>query len=183
MPAAASADVDGATGIAGLRAVGEVARTGLHGANRLASNSLLECVVMGRAAASAIAASGDAANAGALAASSPARAQLPARPATRPAPEMPGAPDTIRAALRRLMQQQAGIIRSDEGLADAAGRIAAWRRELPPDADPGRDACWLALRNQLDVCGLIVDAAARRRESRARTPAATGPPQRRAGRP
>ena len=160
------ADVDGATGIAGLRAVGEVARTGLHGANRLASNSLLECVVMGRAAASAIAASGDAANAGALAASSPARAQLPARPATRPAPEMPGAPDTIRAALRRLMQQQAGIIRSDEGLADAAGRIAAWRRELPPDADPGRDARWLALRNQLDVCGLIVDAAARRRESR-----------------
>ena len=108
---------------------------------------------------SAIAASGDAANAGALAASSPARAQLPARPATRPAPEMPGAPDTIRAALRRLMQQQAGIIRSDEGLADAAGRIAAWRRELPPDADPGRDARWLALRNQLDVCGLIVDAA------------------------
>ena len=81
-------------------------------------------------------------------------------------PEMPGAPDTIRAALRRLMQQQAGIIRSDEGLADAAGRIAAWRRELPPDADPGRDARWLALRNQLDVCGLIVDAAARRRKSR-----------------
>ncbi|WZB62169.1 hypothetical protein WJ970_36390 [Achromobacter xylosoxidans] len=37
---------------------------------------------------------------------------------------------------------------------------------MPPDADPGRDARWLALRNQLDVCGLIVDAAARRRESR-----------------
>ncbi|PWE13428.1 L-aspartate oxidase [Alcaligenes faecalis] len=48
-------DLSGRTTVAGLYAVGEVACTGLHGANRLASNSLLECVVMGRAAAEAIA--------------------------------------------------------------------------------------------------------------------------------
>ncbi|MBX6964099.1 L-aspartate oxidase [Alcaligenes faecalis] len=47
-------DLSGRTTVAGLYAVGEVACTGLHGANRLASNSLLECVVMGRAAAEAI---------------------------------------------------------------------------------------------------------------------------------
>ena len=43
-------DLDGRTDLAGLYAVGETAYTGLHGANRLASNSLLECVVFGRAA-------------------------------------------------------------------------------------------------------------------------------------
>lgn len=48
-------DLSGRTTVAGLYAVGEVACTGLHGANRLASNSLLECVVMGRAAAEVIA--------------------------------------------------------------------------------------------------------------------------------
>ena len=126
------ADVDGATGIAGLRAgrsrahrpawrqpAGQQFAAGMRGdgtGGGKRHRRIGRCSKRGSLGGSA-------------------RAQLPARPATRP--RNAGAPDTIRAALRRLMQQ-AGIIRSDEGLADAAGRIAAWRRELPPDADPGR---------------------------------------------
>ena len=93
-------DLDGrAAGIPGLFAVGECACTGLHGANRLASNSLSECFVFGRRAALA-------------------GLQLP-RPSSAPAarlPEAPVAPPPSRAT-REAMWRHAGLERSAEGLA------------------------------------------------------------------
>ncbi|GGS38062.1 L-aspartate oxidase [Actinokineospora fastidiosa] len=95
------ATVDGRTPVAGLYAAGEVASTGLHGANRLASNSLLEGLVVGRRAAEAVAAD--------LAAG------LLARPATDAA--LPVAPVAARDSLQRVMSRYAAIGRDAEGLA------------------------------------------------------------------
>jgi L-aspartate oxidase len=94
-------DLEGRTDLAGLFAAGECAATGVHGANRLASNSLLECLVFGRRAALA-------------ALDEPA---LPAVP--RPAPEPPPA-RVASAELREQVWLDAGVIRDPEGLADLA---------------------------------------------------------------
>jgi L-aspartate oxidase len=94
-------DLDGRSSVAGLYAVGECACTGLHGANRLASNSLAECIVFGRRA--ALAAVGEAA---------------PAGPVTPPEPSVPDKPiDATRAGLWR----HAGLRRDADGLAELLG--------------------------------------------------------------
>ncbi|MBP1821309.1 L-aspartate oxidase [Mycobacterium sp. OAE908] len=92
-------DVDGRTALAGLFAAGEVARTGLHGANRLASNSLLEGLVVGRRA-------GRAAAEHAVAAG-PSRATLPDLSQRRALP---------RADLQRAMSRYASVVRDGDGL-------------------------------------------------------------------
>ncbi|SEQ51575.1 L-aspartate oxidase [Lentzea xinjiangensis] len=94
--------VDGRTGVTGLYAVGEVARTGLHGANRLASNSLLEGLVCGTRAAEAVAADL------AVGFIAPARAVDAV---------LPTAPVADRDMLQRVMSRYAAIGRDAEGLA------------------------------------------------------------------
>ncbi|HYY64093.1 MAG TPA: FAD-binding protein [Gaiellaceae bacterium] len=90
-------DLDGRTEVPGLYAAGECACTGVHGANRLASNSMLECLVFGRRAALA-------------AASEP---ELPPRLGPPPAP--PSRP-TVTAELRETMWREAGLVRDEVGL-------------------------------------------------------------------
>jgi L-aspartate oxidase len=103
--------VDGRTDVPGLYAAGEVARTGLHGANRLASNSLLEGLVVGVRAGRAVAAD-------------LARGLLgdPARAVEEP---LPTAVVAERASLQRAMSRYAGIGRDDLGLAAAEEALDA----------------------------------------------------------
>ncbi|SMD10376.1 L-aspartate oxidase [Kibdelosporangium aridum] len=98
-----AATVDGRTGVIGLYAVGEVARTGLHGANRLASNSLLEGLVVGSRTARAIA--------------EDLAACVLADPRTAVKAPLPTAPVADRDVLQRVMSRYAGIGRDGEGLA------------------------------------------------------------------
>jgi L-aspartate oxidase len=114
-------DLDGRTEVAGLYAAGEVARTGLHGANRLASNSLLEGLVMGE-------------RAGAAAAE---RRWVSARVADV---RVDPVPRLDRALLQRTMTAHAGVVRDGAGL-DAAARVLA-DAEAPvhPDAAALEDA-------------------------------------------
>lgn len=121
-------DLDGRTTVPGLYAAGETARTGVHGANRLASNSLLEGAVFGARAGDAVA-SGGVWPTGAV---SPPTGDAEGADVNRRAagdPATGDAPAFSRAALQQLMWAEAGLVRDAAGLARAAGVLAAWRPE------------------------------------------------------
>ncbi len=138
-------DLDGRTTVPGLYAVGETARTGVHGANRLASNSLLEGAVFGARAGDAVARDR----------AWPVSPTPPAR--TSPVAVDPDAPAFSRAALQRLMWDDAGLVRDAAGLDRAASTLAAWRAagRLPSIEDD----------NLLLVAAHVVDAARARTNS------------------
>lgn len=153
------ADLAGRTAIEGLLAVGEVACTGLHGANRLASNSLLEALVCAHhGAAEAVRR--------AVAVEAVPRAEPWSERGTRPALESVVL-DHNWDAVRRVMWDLVGIVRTDQRLAFAARRLALLREEIEHDYDTLRlSPDLIELRNIALVGSLIVGSALRRPESR-----------------
>ena len=152
-------DVNGATNLLGLYAIGEVACTGLHGANRLASNSLLEgLVVAHRAAASSVQAQ-----------------KRSKQKILLPEWESGNVQNVDELVviyhnwdeIRRLMWDYVGIVRTDKRLQRASARLRNLQREI-------REFYWnfkisvdlLELRNLATVAALIVDSALSRKESR-----------------
>ena len=150
-------DLAGRTDIPGLYAVGETACTGLHGANRLASNSLLECVVVGRACASQIAAAP--------------RVENPVLPPWDES-RVTNADEEVVIAhnwdeLRRFMWNYVGIVRTTKRLERAQHRIALLKEEIDEYYRNFRITHdLLELRNLVDVASLIVNSALSRHESR-----------------
>jgi L-aspartate oxidase len=143
-------DLEGRASLPGLWAVGEVASTGVHGANRLASNSLLEGLVFADRAGRSVTVAGP--------------AVIP-DPADVSAPGA-GTPDTgadeasagIRREMRELMSAHVGVQRTESSLLHAEQALDGLTRATPPGA-------WRT-ENQLMVARLITEAARRRRESR-----------------
>jgi L-aspartate oxidase len=133
-------DARGRTSLEGLWAAGEVASTGVHGANRLASNSLLEAVVFAGRVAEDISGT-----------SSPASLRLPTSSGTSPE----AAPPSVR-ELRQIMSRHVGVIRNGEGLAAALARISGIERDTQSPS----------LRNMATAALLVAAAAFARRESR-----------------
>ncbi len=150
-------DLQGRTDIHGLYAVGETACTGLHGANRLASNSLLECVVLGRAAALDI--------------ESQTKPKLPALPAWDESRVTDADEEVVITQnwdeLRRAMWSFVGIVRTTKRLERAQHRIALLKEEINEYYSNFRiTSDLLELRNLVEVASLIVSSALSRRESR-----------------
>lgn len=149
-------DLDGRTSLPGLWAAGEVTSSGLHGANRLASNSLLEGVVYGiRAGHLASRVAGDL---------SPVRTVEPLQSRLPPTSGRPIDLSDIRNSLKSLMWRSVGVRRTAIELEEASKTVQRWRVSLLTHAL--QDAAGWELRNMLDVAAVMISAAQQRTESR-----------------
>jgi len=150
-------DTRGRTDVQGLYAIGEVACTGLHGANRLASNSLLECLVMGQATAVDIEAQES--------------APLPALPDWDESRVTDAFEEVVIShnwdELRRVMWNYVGIVRTTQRLERAKRRIRLLKEEIDEYyANYRITSDLLELRNLVDAASMIVKSAMLRNESR-----------------
>ena len=159
-------DHRGRTSIEGLRACGEAATTGIHGANRLASNSLLEALVYARRVAVDIA-----------------HSPIPHYQHPAPVPAIPKVPpdtalgrlDDIVDTSRKLMSRNVGVMRSGKSLASALSQLSELDQQMRSLADqdtpcrpPSSNTVkrWSEARNLLLVARLVTLAALQRKESR-----------------
>jgi L-aspartate oxidase len=159
-------DADGRTTMPGLFAAGEVACTGVHGANRLASNSLLEAVVYSHRAALHVPRELGRAGTFLPQDAAPAGASGRYTPEAGAVPVATGDADALRSRLRDLMWADAGIARSDVRLAEAAEELEDLRVRAEALFRDRIDTPTVELRNLLEVSSLIVACARRRLESR-----------------
>ncbi len=148
-------DLAGRTSLDGLWAAGEVTSTGLHGANRLASNSLLEGLVYGARA-----------GAGASSAAADRPDHFRALPLTNPvaAPSRPLDLSDIRSSLKSLMWRCVGVRRDASTLREAGESVDAWSRYVAVQQFDRSDG-W-ELQNLLAVARVMIAAARTREESR-----------------
>ena len=145
----------GETNIAGLFACGETACTGVHGANRLASNSLLEVVVFAKRI---LQRTGEGVKPGEISARQSERDRFSLVEREAPA----SIPHLSLVELQSLMWDRVGMVRSGEGLEEAASILASWRRS----ADKPSDRPSYELENMILVGRLMAEAALIREESR-----------------
>jgi L-aspartate oxidase len=143
-------DLDGRTSVPGLWAAGEVACTGVHGANRLASNSLLEALVFGARVARSV---GDA-----LPHLRRPAGTLEVPPVFAAAADDRAPTAAVEAGIRRVMWEKAGLVRTGDGLRGALAAIETLVEATPPGAAEAR--------NRATVARLVATAALARPESR-----------------
>jgi L-aspartate oxidase len=154
-------DVDGATSVQGLYAVGETASTGVHGANRLAYNSLLESLVFGARVAKAIIAKRDNATPSFHHFSSAKPAWLRQENSGRATAEALDA-ETVAKEIRNLMWNNVGAIRHGQKLKEAVARLNSINLARPLRAHRH----YFQTENMLEVARLIACCAEGRKESR-----------------
>jgi len=143
-------DLDGRTSVPGLYAAGEVASTGVNGANRLASNSLLEAIVFAAAAARA-------------SVNEPTPTKTPQTHKPKCVPEVDSI--RIRRTLQRAMTEHAAIVRTDKGLASASRTIARLGDDYAKHVGAPFSTHGVETHNLLMIGAALVEAAQARREN------------------